>query len=199
MSEKFKTIESVSTAEYRDRGSLFIATAFPCMSIEEAKEILLSQKKTHPKANHHCYAWRIGTDKNVFRKSDDGEPSGTAGKPILAQIDAANLTNIIVVVVRYFGGVLLGTGGLINAYRTSTSDALLAATVIEKMVPDQFRIEAGTSMIYEILKWLKSEKTHIKKFEVSLFSVIECDADELLIQKMEQRFSKAGLVKVTRL
>lgn len=199
MSEKFKTIQSSTNAEYRDRGSLFIATASPCNSVEEAKEILGLLKKLHPKANHHCYAWRIGTNKNVFRKSDDGEPSGTAGKPILTQIDAANLTNIIVVVVRYFGGVLLGTGGLINAYRTSTSDALLVATVIEKLVPDHFRIETGITMIYEILKWLKHEQIHIKKFEVSLFSIIECDADELLIQKMEQRFSKLGELKVTKL
>ena len=199
MSEKFKTITKISTAEYRDRGSLFIAIAQPCSSPEEAKEILQQIKKQHPKANHHCYAWRAGTSKNIFRSSDDGEPSGTAGKPILAQIDAPALTNLIVVVVRYFGGVLLGTGGLINAYRTAAADALKANEVVEKLIPDNYRIEADTKLIYEILKWLKQEKIHIRKFEASLFSVIECEADELQMQKMQLRFSNAGKVIVNRI
>src|SRR5438270_8046542 len=104
----YHTIEKPSLAEYKDRGSRFIAYAFPIERAEDFKKRLKEIKDEHPKASHHCFAWRIGTDGNQFRSSDDGEPSGTAGKPILGQIDSRQLTDAAIVVVRYFGGTLLG-------------------------------------------------------------------------------------------
>jgi uncharacterized YigZ family protein len=119
--EFYKTINQPASAEFKDRGSKFIAFAFPVETPDDFKNHLQQLKKEHPKAVHHCFAYRIGTDGNNFRVSDDGEPSGTAGKPILGQIDSKEVTNVAVIVVRYFGGSLLGVPGLINAYKTVTS------------------------------------------------------------------------------
>ncbi|HEY8971071.1 MAG TPA: YigZ family protein, partial [Puia sp.] len=113
----YYTIEKEATAEFKDRGSKFIGYAIPVSSVDEFKEKLNEVKKLHPKATHHCFAYRLGLDGNVFRVSDDGEPSGSAGRPILGQIDSKELVNVLVVVVRYFGGTLLGVPGLINAYK----------------------------------------------------------------------------------
>ena len=113
----YYTIEKPAYAEYKDRGSRFLAYAFPAQSVEEFKKRLRELKEEHPRAAHHCAAYRLGADGQTFRASDDGEPSGSAGKPILGQIDSKELTNTAVVVVRYFGGTLLGVPGLINAYK----------------------------------------------------------------------------------
>src|SRR4051812_44945561 len=120
----YNTIEKPAETEYKDRGSRFLAYAFPVQTTDDFKKRLKELKEEHPKAAHHCFAYRIGTDGNSFRAGDDGEPSGSAGKPILGQIDSKGLTDTAVVVVRYFGGTLLGVPGLINAYKTSTSLAL---------------------------------------------------------------------------
>src|SRR6266480_952803 len=126
----YSTIEKPALAEFKDRGSKFIAYAFPISSVEAFKEKLNAIKKDHPKATHHCFAYRLGLDKNNFRLSDAGEPSGTAGKPILGQIDSRNLTNTLVIVVRYFGGTLLGVPGLINAYKSAAALALQLTPVV---------------------------------------------------------------------
>src|SRR5881394_2188011 len=120
----YYTITQCSNAEFKDRGSKFIAFAFPVETVDDFKKQLQVLKKDHPKAVHHCFAYRIGTDGNNFRSSDDGEPSGTAGKPILGQIDSKELVNVAVIVVRYWGGTLLGVPGLINAYKVSAAMAL---------------------------------------------------------------------------
>lgn len=134
MTESFRTILHPASGLYREKGSKFIAYALPVHSIEVVKASLENIKKEHPKARHHCYAYRIGIDKNEFRANDDGEPSGTAGNPILGQIDSLKLTNILIVVVRYFGGKLLGTSGLIHAYKTSAKEALDHSTIIVKEI-----------------------------------------------------------------
>src|SRR5881392_830785 len=136
----YNTIAQSSTAEFKDRGSKFIAYAFPLDTVDEFKKQLQLLKKEHPKAVHHCFAYRIGTDGNNFRSSDDGEPSGTAGKPILGQMDSKDLTNTAIVVVRYFGGTLLGIPGLINAYKTSASFALQLNPIIKKPVLINYRL-----------------------------------------------------------
>ena len=123
-SEIYYTIEKTGTAEFRDRGSRFIAFVCPVRSVEEFKSQLSEIKKEHPKATHHCFAYRLGLDGHNFRVSDDGEPAGSAGRPILGQIDSKELVNVLVVVVRYFGGTLLGMPGLIHAYRSVTALAL---------------------------------------------------------------------------
>ena len=119
--DHYFTIDRTANAEFRDRGSRFIAYAFPVEDAAVFKKKLQELKKEHPKAVHHCFAYRLGIQGDNFRANDDGEPSGTAGKPILGQIDSKGLTNTAIVVVRYFGGTLLGVPGLINAYKTASS------------------------------------------------------------------------------
>ena len=137
----YYTIEKTATAEFKDRGSRFIGYACPVKNVLDFKERLTEIKKAHPKASHHCFAYRLGLDGNTFRVSDDGEPSGTAGRPILGQIDSKGLVDTLVVVVRYFGGTLLGVPGLINAYKSATEEALKQAVIIEKTVNDIYTID----------------------------------------------------------
>ena len=130
----YQTVTQNAIAEFKDRGSKFMAYVFPVITIDECKKYLQELKKEHPKAVHHCLAYRLGLDGNIFRVSDDGEPSGTAGKPILNQIDSKELTNVVVIVVRYFGGTLLGVPGLINAYKTAAALALQTIPVVRKAI-----------------------------------------------------------------
>jgi uncharacterized YigZ family protein len=161
--DTFKTITSSTIGEYKDRGSKFIAYAAPlpmvsgsAISIEVDFPVFLEKiKKEHPKARHHCFAWRLGLDKNRYRANDDGEPSGTAGRPILGQIDSFGLTNVGVVVVRYFGGTLLGTSGLITAYKESTAEALRQATIVERIVEDFFEIRFSYDKMSYVMNALK--------------------------------------------
>lgn len=153
--DTYKTIQSDSIGEFKDRGSKFIAYATP-LSIEADFSIFLEKiKKEHPKARHHCYAWRLGLDGNRFRANDDGEPSGTAGRPILGQIDSFGLTNVGIIVVRYFGGTLLGTSGLIQAYRESAAEALKASVIIDKIVEDIVEIRFGYEKMPDVMNALK--------------------------------------------
>src|ERR1043165_3219137 len=150
----YYTIEKEATAEFKDRGSKFIGYAFPVGSVENFKEKLNEVKKLHPKATHHCFAYRLGLDGNTFRVSDDGEPSGSAGRPILGQIDSKELVNVLVVVVRYFGGTLLGVPGLINAYKTTTAVALNEATVIQKPVLVNYQLEFDYTKMNDVMRTL---------------------------------------------
>jgi uncharacterized YigZ family protein len=128
----YTTIATTTTAEYKDKGSKFIAYTYPLTQQEAVKECVAALRNDHPKACHFCYAWRLGTDKQLYRANDDGEPSGSAGRPILGQIDSAGLTDVLVIVVRYYGGTNLGVPGLIKAYKTSAADALRDAIRLEK-------------------------------------------------------------------
>ncbi len=159
MTDTFKTLADASFGEYKEKGSKFLAYAYP-LSISSDDEsdftvFLEKTKKEHAKARHYCYAWRLGTDGNRFRANDDGEPSGTAGRPILGQIDSFGLTNVGVVVVRYFGGTLLGTSGLIVAYRESTAAALTNATVVEKIIEEAFQIRFTYDRMPDVMNALK--------------------------------------------
>ncbi|MBS1741245.1 MAG: YigZ family protein [Bacteroidetes bacterium] len=169
----YKTIESPTDGDFRDRGSKFLSFAFPIQNTKEVKDLLSSLKKEHPKAVHHCFAYRIGTDGLSFRASDDGEPSGTAGKPILGQIDRCKLTNILVVVVRYFGGTLLGVPGLINAYKTSSALALDKAKQIEKQVEQSVQLSFDYPAMSEVLYNLRQAGASILHQELQLFCEIE--------------------------
>lgn len=158
MEDTFKTIEIPSEGLYKDKGSRFISYAFPVNSEEEIREIIQTIKKNHHSARHHCYAWRIGAEKLLFRANDDGEPSSTAGKPILGQIQSFDLTNILIVVVRYFGGTLLGVSGLINAYRNGALDAINNAEIVEKLVEKWLLIKFDYSAMNQVMKVFKDEK-----------------------------------------
>ena len=158
MEDTYRTISKPSEGIFKDKGSKFISFAFPVISEDEIREIIHSIKKEHHSARHHCYAWRLGHEKLLFRANDDGEPSSTAGKPILGQIQSHDLTNILIVVVRYFGGILLGTNGLINAYRNAAIDAVNQAEIIERLVERQLQVEFGYEVMNEVMKVFKDEK-----------------------------------------
>lgn len=166
---EFQTILSPSTTEFKDRGSKFIAFAFPIQSVEEFKQRLNDIKKEHPKATHHCFAYRLGTTGDNFRVSDDGEPSGSAGRPILGQIDSKQLTNTLVIVVRYFGGSLLGIPGLINAYKTAASLALQLTPIVAKQVEMLFSLEFSYMQLDQVLKMLKISEATVVKKDIQLF------------------------------
>jgi len=155
--DTYKTIETESKGLFKDRGSRFIAIAIPVISQEEIKVRLEELRKEYHDARHHCYAWVLSPDRQAWRSNDDGEPSGTAGRPILGQINSRELTNILVVVIRYFGGTLLGVSGLINAYRSATADALNNAAIIEKHLGESWLITFPYSAMNDVMKVLKEE------------------------------------------
>jgi uncharacterized YigZ family protein len=166
------TIEKPSVAEFKDRGSKFLAYAFPILTTDDFKRRLKELKEEHPKAAHHCFAYRLGIDKDNFRSSDDGEPSGSAGKPILGQIDSKELTNTAVVVVRYFGGTLLGVPGLINAYKTSSSLALQLTPIIQKPVLIKYQLQFDYTLMNEVMTIVKRFGCIVLKNETQLFCMM---------------------------
>jgi len=169
----YKTIAATTQAEFKDRGSKFIAYSFPLNNTDDIKQSLQLLKKEHPKAVHHCYAYRLGTDGTQYRANDDGEPSGSAGRPILGQIDSAGLTNVLVVVVRYFGGTLLGVPGLINAYKTAASECLSLATITEKNIEHPVTLDFDYSLMNEVMQVLKQNDVSVYKQDMQLFCIFE--------------------------
>ncbi|MBD0377988.1 MAG: YigZ family protein [Flavisolibacter sp.] len=165
----FTTIERPALAEYKDRGSRFLAYAFPIQTADDFKKRYKEVKDEHPKAAHHCYAYRIGTEGTNFRTNDDGEPSGTAGKPILNQLDSKGITDTAVIVVRYFGGTLLGAPGLVNAYKTATSLVLQLTPIIQRPVLVEYEIEFDYTVLNEIMQIVKRFHCVILKKDLQLF------------------------------
>ena len=166
--DSYRTIDVPAEGFFRDRGSKFYAFAYPINSEEDTKSLLVALREQHPKAVHCCYAYRLGLDRNQYRANDDGEPSGSAGRPILNTLHSQDLTNILVVVVRYFGGSLLGIPGLINAYKTATEAALAQVVVMEKIVCDQYEITfpyEATTEVNRVIKTFGLETTE-QRFEM---------------------------------
>ena len=161
MEDSYLTIKQPASGEFKDRGSRFIGYAFPVKSEEDISANIEALKKEHFKARHHCFAWRLGTDGQRFRANDDGEPSGTAGRPILGQIDSLELTDVLVVVVRYFGGTLLGTSGLIQAYREAAATSLSHAEIKEVVVQKEFLIDCDYALMPEVIHALKTRDIEI--------------------------------------
>ncbi|MCY7310870.1 MAG: YigZ family protein [Bacteroidota bacterium] len=194
----YSTIEKPSIAEFKDRGSKFIAYVYPIADLIEFKEKLAALKKEHPKAVHHCFAYRLGLDGTTYRVSDDGEPSGTAGRPILGQIDSKQLTNMLIIVVRYFGGTLLGVPGLINAYKTAAALALEATSIIQKPVVVYYRLQFDYTQMNDVMKLVKQFDCVVLKLETQLFCLLETGVpinrlDEVLFRLKELR--NVGLEK----
>jgi uncharacterized YigZ family protein len=156
-SDTYKTIAAESKGLFKDRGSRFIAIARPVSSQEEIKTIIEELRREYHDARHHCYAWMLLPDRQTWRVNDDGEPSGTAGRPIMGQINSLELTNVLVVVIRYFGGTLLGVSGLINAYRSAAEDALSNARVIEKQVNENWLVTFPYTAMNDVMKVMKDE------------------------------------------
>ena len=171
--DHYYTIEKSSAAEFKDRGSRFIAYAFPIADSNDFKERLAEIKKEHPKATHHCFAYRIGLDGNNFRVSDDGEPSGSAGRPILGQLDNRKITNVLIIVVRYFGGALLGVPGLINAYKMAAALALQVTPVVQKLVLCNYKIQFDYTQMNEVMRIVKQFDCSILRQDTQLFCMLE--------------------------
>ena len=166
--DTYLTIKAFSQGLYKEKGSRFVAQAWPVTTLEEIKSILENNRKDHHSARHHCFAWMLGQDRQTFRVNDDGEPSGSAGKPILGQINSLNLTNVLIVVLRYFGGKLLGVGGLINAYRSAAESALKNGEIIELYIEDYYELIFPYSVINDVMKVIKEEEAgqSQQKFEL---------------------------------
>jgi uncharacterized YigZ family protein len=188
--DTYLTIKKPSEGVFKDKGSKFLSFAFPVKTEEEVKEILASVRKQHHIANHHCYAFRLGADKQFFRSNDDGEPSNTAGKPILGQIQSKDLTNILIIVARYFGGTLLGVSGLINAYRQAANDALLNAEIVEEIVKEKYKIHFGYLHMNDVMKIIKDEKLEIlsQSFELDceLTFAVRKNKAEKMVEQMKK-------------
>ena len=166
--DSYFTIKGPSEGFFKDRGSKFYAYAYPNHSENDLKIIIDSLKKKHYSAVHHCYAYRHGHDYSVYKANDDGEPKNAAGKPILAQIDAKNLSQVVVIVVRYFGGTKLGVGGMMNAYKQASLDALNNAVLVEKTINDQFLISFGYPEMNLVMRYIKKLEVKILKQKLEL-------------------------------
>jgi uncharacterized YigZ family protein len=167
-SDTYLTIKAFSQGLYKEKGSRFIALAYPVSTQEAIKNILDVVRKEHHSARHHCFAWMLGQARETFRISDDGEPSGSAGRSIMGQINSCELTNILIVVVRYFGGKLLGVSGLINAYRSAAESAINNSEIVELTIQDYFELVFPYSSINDVMKVIKDEdiKQSQQKFEI---------------------------------
>jgi len=155
--DEYYTLSKPSEGLFKDKGSKFIAKAFPVSSEAEIKAIQEQLRSEYHDARHHCYAYMLGANKKVFRANDDGEPSSTAGKPILGQIKSFDLTNVLIVVIRYFGGTKLGVSGLIQAYKTAAEEALRSAEIIKKTLLDYYQLKFEYAAMNEIMRILKEE------------------------------------------
>ncbi len=195
----YKTIEKPTYAEYKDRGSSFLASAFPIQTVEDFKKRLKELKEEHLKAAHHCFAYRIGMDGNNFRSTDDGEPSGSAGKPILGQIDSKELTNVAIVVVRYFGGTLLGVPGLINAYKTASSFALQLTPLIEKPVLINYELQFDYTLMNEVMMLIKRFKCIVIKNEAQLFCRMQVGVPKEKLDLCLEKFNELHGVEINKL
>ncbi len=184
MADAYLTIEKTAFAEFKERGSKFIAFAYPIQSVDEFKVHLQLLKKEHPKAVHHCFAYRLGLDGNNFRVSDDGEPSGTAGRPILGQIDSKLLTDTAVIVVRYFGGTLLGVPGLINAYKTATIMALQLVPTVEKAIEIVYELQFDYTRLNEVMTICKQFGCTLIGQEQQLFCLLKIGIPKARLQEV---------------
>jgi uncharacterized YigZ family protein len=188
----YYTIEQPSMAEFKDRGSKFFAFAYPAKDIDSCKKILSQLKKEHGKAVHHCLAYRLGVDGSTFRVSDDGEPAGSAGRPILGQIDSKGLTNVLVVVVRYFGGTLLGIPGLINAYKTVTALALQLSPIIKKPIEIAYELNFDYHQMNEVMLLVKQYNCSVVEQSAQLFIQLQIGIPK---NRLDEVLEKLGALR----
>lgn len=194
--DTYLTIEKPAEAIYRDKGSRFLCFAYPIKTEAEAKNIIGKLKADHPKANHHCWAIRLSPDRSVFRVNDDGEPSGTAGRPILNVLLSKNLTNILVVVVRYFGGTLLGVPGLINAYKSAAELAINEAFIIEQTVKDVYTINFNYLQMNEVMKVIKDEQPTVLQQQFDNNCSINIAIRKMQVNQMLQKLEAIKEISV---
>lgn|SRR5574344_1516539 len=190
MDDTYLTIVSSSQGIYKDKGSKFLSFAFPVSSVEEAMQLIDGKRKEYHDARHVCYAYMLGKDRINFRTNDDGEPSGTAGKPILGQINSKQLTDILIVVVRYFGGVLLGTGGLILAYKNAAMEALAVAKIEQRVVERTYTVMFDYSAMNEVMRVIKANQLTIcsqtQTEKCKLLIAVRQSIEEQVVKRLSQ-------------
>jgi uncharacterized YigZ family protein len=194
--DTYQTIEKPTASIFRDRGSKFLGFAYPISSENDIKGIVVKLKAEHPKANHHCWAMRLGTDRSVYRVNDDGEPSGTAGRPILNILLSKDVTNILVVVVRYFGGTLLGVPGLINAYKIATEEALKPAVIIQKTVNDVYTIKFDYLQMNDVMRIIKDENINVLEQQFDNDCSIQLSIRKTQVEQALGKLGKVTALKV---
>ncbi len=197
--DTYQTITQTSEGIFRDKGSKFIAYAYPIKLEADVKEIVAKLRAEHPKARHFCWALRLSPDRNVFKLNDDGEPSGTAGRPILNSLLSADVTNILVVVVRYFGGTLLGVPGLINAYKSATVEALNATEIITKTVNDVYELEFDYLMMNDVMRVMKEEQLNIIKQSFDTYCSLTFEVRKANLNLVIKKLDKIEGLKITYL
>ena len=188
--DKYRTVNAIAEGLYKEKGSRFISFIYPVKSEEEVKKIITELKTKYYDARHHCYAYCLGANREYFRANDDGEPSSTAGKPILGQIISNNLSNVLIVVVRYFGGIKLGVSGLIQAYKDAAADAIMNAEIVERTVNEIVHVRFDYVVMNDVMKVLKEEDVEV----VSRNFEMECEISLSIRQKnsprLKERLSK---------
>lgn len=194
--DSYKTIAAKSEGIFRDKGSKFIAYAFPIKTEDEVKPILTNLRAEHTKARHFCYAYRLTVDRSVFRINDDGEPSGTAGRPILNCLLSEDLTNVLIVVVRYFGGTLLGVPGLINAYKSASIESIKSADVVNKTVNDLYEIYFDYLQMNDVMKLIKEENLSIISQNFDNICIIKFEVRKAQLNQVLSKFDKVENVKL---
>jgi len=198
-SDEYKTIKEPAQGSFRDKGSRFLAFAFPVSSEQEVKQKLETLRKQYYDATHHCYAYVLGFDKSAYRVNDDGEPSGTAGRPIYGQILSADLTNILIVIIRYYGGTKLGVPGLINAYKTATSEALSKAVKVTRIVKEMYQVEYPYEAMNDVMKIIKDESLEVINNEFGTKCVIRLAIRHSEAGRVVSKFSKLNLLIINYL
>jgi len=195
-SDSYFAVTHPAEGHFKDKGSKFLAFVYPVKTEIEIKNHLQILKKEHPSANHHCYAWRLGADKTAFRANDDGEPSNSAGKPILSQIQSRDLTNVLIVVVRYFGGTLLGVPGLINAYKNAASDALIKSVIEEQFILFEYKIEFDFDVLSNVMRLLKEYEAKIISTQYEERNTLIFRIKKLHSEKLESKFEELYTTKL---
>lgn len=193
--DTYKTISKSSEGIYKEKGSKFIAYAYPVSSEEEIKSHIAKLKKEYYDARHHCYAYMLGADKKNFRANDDGEPSSTAGKPILGQILSNDITNVLIVVIRYFGGTKLGVSGLINAYKTAAAETIANSKILDKTVNDIYDIHFDYLVMNDVMKIIKDEEPEQLGQDFNLTCKITLSIRQSEIERIIKKFKKIDSVK----
>lgn len=199
MKDVYKTIEQESEGLYKEKGSKFIAQAFHVETEEDAKAILAEVKKKYHDARHHCYAWRLDPRNEKVKSNDDGEPAGTAGKPILNQIYSFELYDVLLVVTRYFGGTKLGVSGLIHAYKTSAREALENAKIVEKEIRDLYRVEFDYVKMNEVMRVIKEDQLVIKNQTFDNVCKVDLEIRLSTVQKSTNKLNRIRGVKWEKL
>jgi uncharacterized YigZ family protein len=194
--DTYLTIEAPVEGIHRVSGSKFLSFAYPIKSEAEIKPVIAKIKALHPQANHHCWAVRLGADQSAQRFNDDGEPAGTAGRPILNTLLSKRLTNVMVVVVRYFGGTLLGIPGLISAYKIATEEALCTAKIIEKTFNDIYQINFDYLQMNEVMKVVKDQNLEVLETQFDTACVLKFSVRKTQITQIEQKFYRMEGVKL---